>query len=122
MNITVDLVGIKTADVKDPNIKFVINKIRENWRLLAQAFNSNISLGGANTSGAPSQGNINGQFISFTGTGSQQTLVHQLMRIPTGWFVVDKRATGDVWRSAAYTSTQIKVTATSGVAFVIFVF
>lgn len=58
------------------------------------------------------------------GAGTEVLVRHGLGRVPTGWCVTDKQATGDLWRPATATWTQHKVgfEGTAGVTFTVRLF
>jgi hypothetical protein len=43
---------------------------------------------------------LDGVMVTATITNAPTSVSHTLGRQPLGWFIVDKQATGDVWRTA----------------------
>jgi hypothetical protein len=85
--------------------------LQQAWTALALAVNGNISFGNP-TSGAV---NISGAWVSFTVATANvdQTLTHNLGRIPAGYIVMSKSEACDVYNgSAASTQTQITLRGT----------
>ena len=56
---------------------------------------------------------LDGALVTVTVTNAAKGFDHTLGRKPIGWFVVDKQATGDVWRTAW---TDRTITLVSGAA------
>ena len=53
---------------------------------------------------------------------TEKSINHGLGRTPRGWYIVDKDADANVYRSSASTSTQIKLTADANVTISLVVF
>jgi hypothetical protein len=47
---------------------------------------------------------------------------HLLMKIPQGWFLVDKTSDATIWRSAIFTNTTITLTASANTTIDLYIF
>lgn len=85
-------------------------------------------LGNRQSLGLPADGEkagaLDGRYVQFLGTGSEQEIPHALGRTPNGFVVASKTATGDVWQPGTRASNDqvVYLAATAGVTFRVLVY
>lgn len=55
-------------------------------------------------------------------SGVAKSINHLLQRMPQGWFVVDKNANANIWRTVAWTTTTITLEANANVTINLWVY
>lgn len=120
MKITRTLFGVELSRLKD--VRGIMQSLELAWEKLAGAFNGRVSFGDGNHLQSD---NIDGVWISFvTGVANtDQTLNHNLNRIPSGYIAMQKSAACDLYTgSVVATKTQITLRPTvAGVTILLFV-
>jgi hypothetical protein len=94
-----------------PSLSLFANAVLRVWQLMCQVVNGGISFGNGS-----SFDNISGIWstVTFAVANADQTITHNLGRIPVGYIVMTKNQAGDVYTgSVAATSTQITLRCTT---------
>jgi len=106
--------------ILQPNLTGKIStELRKAWQLMASVVNGHISFGDSTK-----PGNIDGVWVPISTTGANQSVTHNLGRVPVGYFIVKKDAAVDIFTgTGVWTSSVMFLNSSVGGASVsLFVF